>query len=149
MFQLYILLGMLCVTCLFINFVVPLLFLHQFLQFLSYPWVFVIRLVALVCNVSLNLIHMSFTLTASAVYMQVIVSFSDAMSCRMRSQLAFLYKGIWRCFWLYLIGLRSSSANTMSWSEIPGRMSMRMILSGWLVMRSSSVFCFLVGSSTI
>ena len=94
---------------------------------------------ALVCKVSLNVVHISFTFTASESYMMVIESISDAISDLMRSQLARLYNGIWRGFWLYLMGLRSNSANMMSWSETPGSTSTLRILSGWLVMRRSRV----------
>ena len=94
---------------------------------------------ALVCKVSLNVVHISFTLTASESYMMVIESFSDAISDLMRSKLARLYNGIWRGFWPYLMGLRPNSANRMSWSKTPGSTSTLRILSGWLVMRRSRV----------
>ena len=104
---------------------------------------------ALVCKVSLNVVHISFTFTASESHMMVIESFSDAISDLMRSQLAGLYNMIWRGFWLYLMGLRTNSANAISWSEIPGSTSTLRILSGWLVTKRSRVLFFLVGSSTI
>ena len=63
---------------------------------------------ALVCKVTLNVVHISFTFTASESYMMVIGIFSDAISDLMRSQLAHLYNGILRGFWLYLMGLRSN-----------------------------------------
>ena len=67
----------------------------------------------------------------------------------MFSQLAFLYSGILRGFCILFLVVISISEKTISWSEMPGIVSVLVNVDGLLVRMRSRVFSPLVGSSTV
>ena len=69
------------------------------------------------------------------------------MSVVILTHIAFLYRAIFRGVCLCLTGLKSISAYTASWSEMPGMMSVLRIVDGMLVISISNVLLFIVGSS--
>ena len=68
---------------------------------------------------------MVFTSVVSEEYRDVMLSFGAFMSSLISPQFAFLYRGISRGFCICFSGLKSISANTMLWSEMPGSISTR------------------------
>ena len=67
----------------------------------------------------------------------------------MFSQLAFLYSGILHGFCILFLVVISISEKTISWSEIPGIVSVLVNVDGLLVRMRSKMFSPLVSSSTI